>query len=226
MKPRLVIATTPLPSGGTVELIEHDGRAYFHLHGQQLAGPGTARSEEALVRLACAPFRAVRQPRVLVLGLAFGRVVAAALAALPQQRARFTVAEPLEALIGWHRGGLAGLDPRLLDDPRVEVVVAAPGAALRAGGPWHAILLHADAGPLVHDGRGESPVVDGRWLSAARDAVVGGGLLAIAAARPQPGLRRRLESAGFDVAESFVEAVPQAKRPRQHPLWLARRRPS
>lgn len=227
MKPRLAIATTRLPSGENLELVEHDGKLYLDVRGQQLAGPATARSEEELARLACAPFRPARQPRLLLVGLALGRVLARTLAALPQSRARFTVAEPLADLVGWHRAGLAGLDPAPLADPRVTLLAAAPDAALRQlEQPQHAILLHLDAGPLHHEGPGDSLADHVRWLAAARDALLPGGLLAIAAARPHRHLRRRLEQAGFEVAESTLESSPHAKRPRLHHLWLARRRDS
>lgn len=227
MKPRAVIATTRLPSGETLELVEHDARAYLHVHGQQLAGPATIRSEQELARIACAPFRPARQPRLLIVGLALGRVLAAALDALPQSRARFTVAEELGDLVGWHRTGLAGLNSGPWADPRVSWLAAAPGAALRKlEQPQHAILLHLDAGPLRHDGRTAWIADDVRWLAAARDALQPGGLLAIAASKPQRHLTRRLETAGFEVAESVIEALPQAKRPPQHMLWLARRHDS
>jgi spermidine synthase len=227
MKPRVVIATSRLSGGETLELVEHDQRAYLHVHGQQLAGPHTALSEAELARLACAPFRSARQPRVLVLGLALGRVLAAALEALPQQRARFTVAEAFDDLARWHREGLAGLNPETLQDKRVKILAAAPAAALRKlEEAQHAILLHLDAGPLAYDGRTDTAAADNRWLAAARDALLPGGMLAIAATRPHPTLRRRLEAAGFEVAESVVAAAPQAKRPQEHFVWLARRRVS
>ena len=62
MKPRITLAETQLPDGGTLALQEHDGRKSLLIHGQQICGPATRAAEEELARLACAPFRPARQP--------------------------------------------------------------------------------------------------------------------------------------------------------------------
>lgn len=224
MKPRIVAASCELPGGRKLELLCHDGRPTLHVHGEQVVGGLTAAGEEELARLGCAPVRAARQPRVLVIGLGLGRLLGGVLAALPQQRLRVSVAEPLAELVAWHRAGLAGLDPRPLGDPRVTWRAAAAGEALRGlDEPPHLILLHLDAGVALAEGPAAVPSDDPGWLAAARDVLRPGGLLALGAARPQPGLWRRLREAGFDVAESNVHGSSAARRPRPQPLWLARK---
>lgn len=224
MKPRIIVACTTLPDGRRLELHEHDGAPYLHLHGEQVIGGLTAAAEEELARTACAPFRPARQPRVLVLGLGLGRVLRAALDALPQQRASFFVAEPLADLVGWHREGLAGLDPAAFDDQRLSWINEGPAAALHAlPDPPHAILLHLDAVPAVHESRAPGPSEDPGWLSAAHDILLPGGLLALGAARPQAKLTTRLRKAGFDVVESKVQGSPGSRKPRPQPLWFARK---
>lgn len=224
MKPRIVIASTPLPGGRTLELHQHDGAASLHVPGEQVIGGLTAAGERELATTACAPFRSARQPQLLVLGLGLGRLLRAATAALPQKRARFFLAEPLAELIAWHRQGLAGLDPAVLDDQRLEWLGDGPGAALHAlpGAP-HAILLHLDGVPALHDGQGASPIGDPAWLAAARDILRPGGMLALATARPQAKLTARLRKAGFDVAESTVQGSSGSRKPRPQPMWFARK---
>ena len=130
----------------------------------------------------------------------------------------------MRELADWYRRGLAGPDPGRIEDDRVTWLDDGPTAALRAmPGPLHAILLHLDAVPAVHDGSAPGPSDDPRWLAAACATLHPGGLLALGAVHPQPRLTRDLRKAGFDVAESSVHGSPGARRPRPQPLWFARK---
>ena len=96
-----------------------------------------------------------------------------------------------------------------------------PAALICQAGLLHAILLHLDAAPT---GPGNRPWVDDRrWLAAAYEALQVGGLLAIAGSRPVANLTRRLQRAGFAVAEFTVPAAPDARKSRLLPIWLARK---
>lgn len=220
MKPRSTLAETTLPEGGVLSLQEHDGRLSLLIHGQQICGPATRAAEEELARLACAPFRPARQPKLLFAGLGLGHALAAAAAELKQKRGSFIVAEPLAALPEWHRRHLP--ESPLLTDPRVVVEDdCGPAALARKAGTLHAILLHLDASPA---GPGNRPLTDDRrWLAAAYEALQAGGLLAIAGSRAVANLTRKLQRCGFEVAEFTVSASPNAKRSRMQPIWLARK---
>jgi hypothetical protein len=220
MKPRITLAETRLPDGSILMLQEHDGRKSLLIHGQQICGPATRAAEEELARLACAPFRPARQPKLWFVGLGLAHSLAAALTALPQKRGSFTVAEPLPAMADWHRTHLP--DSPLLTDPRVTMTTdCGPDALIRQGGMLHAILLHLDASPTAP---GNKPwVLDRRWLSAAYEALQDGGLLAVAGSRSPATLTRRLMQSGFQVAEFSVPSSPNAKKPRFLPIWLARK---
>jgi len=221
MKPRITLAETPLPEGGSLSLQEHDGRLALLIHGQQICGPTTRAVEEELARLACAPFRPARQPKLWFAGLGLGHALAAAAAELKQKRATFIVAEPLAALPEWHRRHLP--DSPLLTESRVVVENSCDAAKLaRHQGSLHAVIIHIDAAPA---GPGNRPwTEDPRWLAAAHDALQPGGLLAIAGSRPVARLTRRLLRAGFEVAEQQTPASPNAKKSRLAPIWLARKR--
>ena len=221
MKPRITLAEASLPDGaGTLVLQEHDGRLSLLIHGQQICGPATKAAEVELARLACAPFRPVRQPKVYLMGLGLGHSLAALVTELRQKRATFVVVEPLAELPVWHRTHLP--ESPLLNDPRVVLESdSSPAVFARQAGTLHAILLHLDVSP---SGPRNRPWVDDpRWLSAANEALQAGGLLAIAGSRPVAGLARRLQKAGFEVAEFNVPASPGAKRSRLQPIWLARK---
>lgn len=220
MKPRLTLAEIHLPDATTLALQEHDGRMALVIHGQQICGPATRAAEEELARLACAPFRPARQPKLWLAGLGLGHMLAAATTELRQKRATFIVAEPTAALPEWHRQFLPG-SPFLTDERVVLEPDCGPAGLRRYQGVLHAVLLHLDASPTAPNNK---PWVDERrWLAAAYEALQAGGLLAVAGSRGVPSLARRLRAAGFEVAEHVVPAVPGARRSRLQPIWLARK---
>lgn len=221
MKPRVILAETPLPEGGSLSLQEHDGRLSLSIHGQQICGPATRAVEEELARLACAPFRPARQPKLWFAGLGLGHALATAAAELKQKRATFFVAEPMAVLAGWHRLHLPASP--LHAESRVVFEDACDAATLaRHQGSLHAVVIHLDAAPV---GPGNRPWTDDpRWLAAAFDALQPGGLLAIGGSRPETRLSRRLSRAGFEVAEHLTAVSPNAKKSRLAPIWLARKR--
>ncbi len=220
MKPRITLAETQLPDGTTLTLQEHDSRKSLLIHGQQICGPATRAAEEELARLACAPFRPARQPKLFFVGLGLGHSLAAAAAELKQKKGTFIVAEPLADLPAWHRQHIP--ESPLLTDSRVVLENdCGPAALTRQAGMLHAILLHLDASPTGP--RNRPWVDDRRWVSAAYEALQPGGLLAIVGSRMIPNLTRNLQRSGFEVAEFSVPASPDAKKSRFLPIWLARK---
>lgn len=220
MKPRITLAETQLADGNTLTLQEHDGRKFLLVHGQQICGPATRAAEEELARLACAPFRPARQPKIFFMGLGLGHAVSAVAKELPQKRATFIVAEPLAAIPQWHRQFIP--ESPLLTDPRILLENdCSPGTLARLDGSLHAILVHLDASPTGP--RNRTWVDERRWVSAAYESLQQGGLLAIAGSRHVASLTRRLQGSGFEVAEFTVPSSPNAKRPRLLPIWLARK---
>lgn len=220
MKPRITLAEATLPDGTNLTLQEHDGRKSLLIHGQQICGPATRACEEELARLGCAPFRPARQPKILFIGLGLGHSLAAAAEELKQKRGSFIVAEPADVIVEWHRKHLP--DSPALTDPRVQMETdCSPGALSKFQGSLHAILLHLDASP---GGPGNVPwPEDRRWLAAAYEALQPGGMLSIGGTRVSKPLTRKLQRAGFEVAEITVPSSRDAKRPRLLPIWLARK---
>ena len=221
MKPRITLAETTLPEGGTLSLQEHDGRLALLIHGQQICGPATRAIEEELARLTCAPFRPARQPKLWFAGLGLGHSLTAAACELKQKRATFIVAEPLAALREWHMQHIpqspVHTESRTVFESSCDATTLA-----RHAGSLHAVLIHLDAAPAAPGNRPWTD--DPRWLAAAYEALQPGGLLAVAASRPAAGLKRRLLRAGFEVAEYQTPVSPHAKKPRLAPIWLARKR--
>ena len=220
MKPRLTLAESTLPDGTVLGLHEHDGRKYLQHESLQLAGPATAASERELGRIACAPFRPVKQPRIRIVGLGLGEVLAGAMETLPQKKGIFMIAEPWQIVVEWHRRFIP--DSPAIMDSRVEIEEdAGPASFHQHDGTLNAVLLHADTAPSAEKGRGLFE--DRRWLAAVHGALQPGGLLAIASSRPGPNIERSLSRAGFEVVRHEIDATPNARRPRRHFLWLARK---
>ncbi len=219
MKPRITLAETTLPDGNPLELIEHDGRLSLDIHGQQICGPATRAAEEEVARLACAPFRPARQPKILLLGLGLGRMLTTVTEEIKAKRASFLVAEAIPELPQWHQ---KHLEDSPLNDPRVSLVDDVDADMLKSyKGSLHAILTHLDV--ALPGPRNRPWVEDKRWLAMARDALQDGGLLAIAGSRRQGGIHRLLQRAGFELAEHEVAISPNAKRQKMMPIWLGRK---
>lgn len=220
MKPRVILEQSTLPDGSEIILHEHDGRHYLTIDGIQTAGPSTRVSEFEMAALACSPFRPVRQPKIWIAGLGTGATLQGVRSTLLQKRATFLVAEPSPELPGWLRKHLP--DPSFLDDdclliqpdPGPEGLIAIPDSL-------HAILVHADTAPVLD--RTRPLFEDQRWLTAAHDALQMGGLLAIASSSPIPRIEKTLERVGLTPIRHEIDAVPNARRPRKHFLWLGRK---
>ena len=219
MKPRINLAETTLADGTTLVLQEHDERRYLLVEGQQLCGPATRAAEEELARLAAAPFRPARQPRIWLYGIGLGHMLKSIIAELPQKRAVYTIAENRRELLDWNREFFPETP---LSDPRVTIEADTSAGALNLeSGCLHAILLHLDSAPM--GSRQRLLVNDKKWLSATYEALQPGGLVAIASTRKMPTLTRNLEREGYEVVEHLVPAVAHAKKPRLLPIWLARK---
>lgn len=219
MKPRITLAETTLEDGTPLELQEHDGRRYLLVQGHQICGPSTRTSEIELARLAAAPFRPVRQPRIWMIGYGLGVMLEAIIDELPQKRAVFTVSENRDILIDWAN---EYFPENSLKDPRVVIDHDPSSANLnKQSGCLHAVLVHLDSAPTGSKQR--MLVNDRRWTAAAFEALQPGGILAIASTTKMPNLTRNLQRDGFEVIEHLVPASPKAKKPRLLPIWLARK---
>jgi spermidine synthase len=220
MKPRLTLAETTLPDGSVLGLHEHDGRKYLQHDSVQLSGPATAASERELGRVACAPFRPVKQPKIWIIGLGMGEILSGAMETLPQKKGSFVIAERWMVVRDWHRKFIP--ECPTVADSRVEITEdTGPTVFHEFDGVLNAVLLHADTAPLVDKGR--AVFEDRRWLAAVHGALQPGGLLGIASSRPVPNIERNLSRAGFEVVRHEIDASPNARRPRRHFLWLARK---
>ncbi len=202
-------------------LHHRNGEFVIRVQGQELMSSRVHGSEEAMARLGCAGLRTRRGARVLVGGLGLGYTLRATLEELGPG-ARVVVAELSAAIVEWNRGPLAPLAGRPLEDSRVQVEVADVGRVMRASGPFHAILLDVDNGPVALTRQANAGLYGSAGLAAAHEALVPGGVLVVWSAGPDERFSRRLGQAGFtgepDPAKGWKG------RATRHLLFLARRR--
>lgn len=219
MKPRITLAETTPGEATHLVLQEHDSRRYLLSEGRQICGPATRASEEEIAKLAAAPFKPARQPRIWLVGVGLGKMLEAIIAELPQKRATFTVAENRPELLGWNR---EFFENSALDDPRViHEHDVGPAALNRESGTLHAILVHLDGAPA--GSKQQLLVNDKKWMAATFEALQPGGLFVLGSTEKMPNLMRNLKREGYEVVESTVPSSTMARKPRLLPIWLARK---
>ena len=224
MKPWILLDTVAAQTNAEqLRLLQRDTEFSIKVGNYELMNSRAHGSEEALAELACARIATRSDARVLIGGLGMGFTLAAALRALPAD-SEIVVAELIPAVVRWNRGALAHLAGSPLDDARVQVREVDIAHILReAPGAYDVILLDVDNGP---DGLTRK---DNDWLyglaglSAAHDALRGGGVLAVWSAADDPAFARRLVKIGFAVEERRVRARG-ARGGSRHMIWIATRR--
>lgn len=219
MLTRELIGTAQVPGGEELRLYSHGRDFIIALDRNELMSTRMRHSEEALATMTIE--RMVDPaPHLLIGGYGMGFTLRAALALLAP-RARVTVAELVPEIIEWALGPMADVAAGCLDDPRVTLTMGDVGASIEAGkGAYDAILLDVDNGPdgLVRDAN--NWLYSRNGLSAARQALRPGGVLAVWSGAPDRAFTKRLKEARFDVEEVEVRARPNGKGPR-HTIWFA-----
>lgn len=218
MIPWETLDSAPIPGGGEMRL-RRRGDEYWIVVGTEVLMNSRMRgSEEELARLTLEKVAGRPRPRVLIGGLGMGFTLRAALPLLPAD-AQVTVAELMPAVVRWARGPMAAFHAGTLDDPRVTIFEGDVGVAIRGGG-WDAILLDVDNGPEGLSRPGNDALYGHAGLAAAKAALKPGGVLSVWSSGPDRGFTRRLQQAGFKVAEEVSRARGRAGGSR-HVIWLA-----
>lgn len=223
MIPWSLIDTAHIPGGeGALRLMRRGAEFSIMLGQNELMNSRLSGSEEALATLACARLRDRPDPRLLIGGLGMGFTLRAALAVL-DETARVVVAELVPAVVAWARGPMAELHGASLTDPRVSILEGDVSRVIRSTrAPFDAILLDVDNGPEGLTREANDGLYDMAGLTAARNALRPGGVLAVWSSGPDRSFTERLRRAGFGVEE--VKARANGKRGgARHVIWIATR---
>jgi spermidine synthase len=190
---------------GTLEL-RRRGEVDFllFLDGRVLMNSRVQRSELALGRLACRPWKSHPAPRVLVGGLGMGITLRAVLNSLPLT-ATVVVAEMNPVIVEWCRGPLAVVTDNALSDPRVEVEIGDVADLIRRQATgnekmrFQAIILDLYRGPDSDTDKKEDPIYGSRAIERTYTTLQEGGTFAVWGENHDAGFLRRLSKSGFKV---------------------------
>lgn len=225
MKPTLKLAETKTPDGIPLTLEEHDGSFCIRLNGLALMHSKATASELHLGEMAGERLAAVPDARVLIGGLGLGFTLQRVLA-LAGQQAHVEVAELIPAVVEWNRTFMAGLNGRLLEDPRVKVCITDVWQLIaRAGrgdadGRYDAILIDIDNGPKDMVQKSNLRLYGDRGIRSMAAALRPGGRTAIWSAGDDQAFAGRLAKAGFQV--EVVRARPHTNaRSRTYAIFVA-----
>lgn len=224
-----LIDRVQVPGGVELQLLR-SGDDFAIVFGQnELMSSDMFASEQALATLTCERIAEQSAPQVLIGGYGMGFTLRAALAALGSD-ANVIVAELVPQILVWARGPMHRLTDGCLDDARVTLVIDDVGLLIHsATGGYDAILLDVDNGPEGLTRRRNDTLYSHDGLEASRKALRPGGVLAVWSADGDGDFTRRLERAGFDVAEVKVNAFPSGPdqmmdgKQVNHHIWFARR---
>jgi spermidine synthase len=223
MLPWIQLDSATIPGdGGELRLKQRGQEFSIMLGSNELMSSRLSGSEEALATLSQEKIASRATPSMLIGGLGMGFTLRAALAVLPE-KAKVTVAELVPAVVSWARGPMADVFKGCLDDPRTDIHVGDVAELIRAKkAAYDAILLDVDNGPDGLTRASNDRLYSGAGLSAAREALTPGGILAVWSAHPDEGFTRRLRSGGFEV--EVVHTRANGKRGAKHVIWLGQKR--
>ncbi|MEA3207017.1 MAG: hypothetical protein QOE70_74 [Chthoniobacter sp.] len=221
MKPFRTLAQTHTPDGSRFTLHEHDGDYFLKLNGRQLMSTTATTSELLLAQTACQGLGRHGNPTVLIGGLGLGFSLKQVLA-LIGPAATVQVAELLPEVVAWNREFLGPVNGALLNDPRVQVLVADVFEVIRRAGKecYDAILLDVDNGPTSLVQAKNSRLYDRHGFGLISRALKPAGRVAFWSAGPEPAFVQSLARAGFKTKAYPVKAHDRAKRC-AHVIYLA-----
>lgn len=207
-----------------LSLHAYDGHFFLRANGQPLMGTNAVDSEKILAQLACERLRGESSARVLIGGLGFGFTLRRVLE-LTNKRAMVQVAELFPEIVAWNRDFLGSVNGLMLDDPRVDVMIADAYQIIASAPASHydAILLDVDNGPTAMVSDGNARLYQTQGLTAIMRALKPKGRVTFWSASPDSAFVNRLTRAGFIVDVVAAKAYPQARR-KAHAIYVAERK--
>jgi spermidine synthase len=211
-----------VPDGVELRLMRSDGDFAIFLERNELMSSDMNASEVALGTMTCARLGQIAAPDLLIGGYGMGFTLRAVLAELGGA-ASVTVAEIVPEIIQWARGPMQYLTAGALDDPRVMLVMEDVAILIDgAQDGYDAILLDVDNGPEGLTRALNDHLYSPSGLQSAMTALKPQGVLAIWSAAPDAAFTAALHSAGFEVAEVQVNAMPDGES-LSHIIWFAQK---
>lgn len=221
MKPSVVLAEAILPNKQKLSLRRHDGHYHIRVGGELLMSTTATASEAQMAELAHASLGTGAGKRVLIGGFGFGFTLRRVLE-LVGPDVRVQVAELLPQIVAWNREHLQSVNGRLLDDPRVEILLEDVYSVLARAEPrtYDAVLLDVDNGPEALVDAGNDRIYGDPGLKMLSRAMRRGGRAVFWSAGTDDSFLKRLSKAGFRADAIGAKAYPQAQV-KTHTLFIA-----
>ena len=214
MKPNHTLAETKTPNGARLTLVEHDGSFCIRVNGQQLMHSSVTSSEIQLGTSGCERHGGIKiGVRVLIGGLGLGFTLKSVLQKIGRHDT-VHVAELFPEIVAWNRTFLAGLNGRLLADPRVQIFEEDVRAVIHraARTPYDVIILDIDNGTTAMVKNENHELYQQRGMDLMALALKPGGRAAVWSACPDPAIEKRLKKAGLEVQAVPAKLHATAKR--------------
>ncbi len=178
-------------------------------------------SEDEFGRIVASVVGEVAKPRILIGGLGLGFTLRAVLDGVPRT-ARIDVAELVPEVVKWNKGAHGIYAGRPLKDPRVRLKVEDVAVSIaRSKAAYHAISLDVDNGPNAITHPSNEKLYRRAGLTAIRDALKPGGVLAVWSSFPSRLFTKSLEVVG---SVELVRTKPTFPGGPRYYIWLARKR--
>jgi spermidine synthase len=212
-KPFQILAQVRSPDGSIIALQEHDGEYYIKHNGRQLMSTIATVSELLLSDLGCRQIKATPKPRVLIGGMGLGFTLKRVLEMAPTD-AVVHVSELLPEIVQWNRELLGNVNGKLLEDPRVVVLVKDVFEVMQNAvhDRYDAILLDVDHTPSSWVQKNNRRLYERSGFGAVKRALKPGGLVAYWSATHEPEFVHRMRAAGFYTQIYEAKAHTTAKR--------------
>ncbi len=201
-------------------VLRRRGDAYdIRFNGWEAMSSRSARSENALARLACQEFG--KEPRrILIGGLGMGYTLRAALDLAAD--ARIVVCELVPAVVDWVRGPLAHLAEQPLGDPRVEIIVGDVAELLDAErDSFDIILLDTDNGPDSVLRQANQSLYGRDGVALVSQALTPGGIVGVWSADRSAAFEETLSMSDARWRRVEIDARGDGRGP-EHSLYLVR----
>ncbi len=207
--PHTKLAEAATRDGGRLTLYEHSGSFCIRVNGLPLMHSAARSSELLLGELGAEGLSRLSAPRILIGGLGLGFTLKSVLVNV-RPSARVQVAEIVPEVVEWNQRFMPGLNGRLLDDPRVEVLVADIWEVLMRAekASYDAMLFDVDNGPTALARKQNGRLYHRDGLRRIAEAVKPAGRAVFWSADPAPDFAERLARTGF-----IVRTVPARFRP-------------
>ena len=213
MKPNRKLAETTTPDGGRLVLYEHDGAYCIRLNGQDLMHSSVTASDLRLGELAAESLSGQPESLALLGGLGLGFTLKSLLAK-SGPGVKVQVAELIPQIVDWNRNLLGHLNGKLLDDPRVEVLLRDVWTVIACAEPAHydALVLDLDNGPSAMIQKLNARLYSSKGLERMAAVLKPHGRALFWSVRPDPAFAKRLTHAGFQVEVVPAPLYTSAKR--------------